>query len=62
MSSEAQVRASMKYNSANTVQIKFAFNKKTDADVLEKLNSVPNKQGYIKELVRADIMREKGEK
>lgn len=26
-----------------------------DADVLEKLDSVPNKQGYIKELIRKDI-------
>ena len=28
-----------------------------DADILDKLDSVPNKQGYIKELVRNDIKR-----
>lgn len=31
---------------------------KNDADVIEKLNSVPNKQGYIKQLIRADIVRQ----
>ena len=31
------------------------LNKKTDADILEKLESVDSKQGYIKELIRADL-------
>ena len=54
-SSEAQKRASRKYNEANTRQIKFGFNLIYDADILAKLDSVPNKQGYIKDLIRADI-------
>lgn len=53
--SKAQIKASMKYNEKNTKQIKFSFNLKTDADILEKLNNVPNKQGYIKELIRNDL-------
>lgn len=53
--SEAKIRANMRYNEKNTTQIKFSFNNKTDADILEKLNSVGNKQGYIKELIRNDI-------
>lgn len=31
------------------------LNKKTDADCIEKLESVPNKQGYIKKLIRDDM-------
>ena len=53
--SKAQIKASMKYNEKNTKQIKFSFNLKTDADILEKLDSVPNKQGYIKALIRNDL-------
>ena len=33
------------------------LNRRTDWDVLEKLDSVPNKQGYIKGLIRADLER-----
>ena len=45
------------YNDAHTRQIKFGFSTQYDADILAKLDSVPNKQGYIKELIRADIAR-----
>jgi hypothetical protein len=31
------------------------LNLKTDADILEKLESVGNRQGYIKELIRKDL-------
>jgi hypothetical protein len=30
----------------------------TEADLLEYLNSMPNKAGYIKALIRADMERE----
>lgn len=53
--SEAHDRAVKKYDEANTRQIKLKLNKKTDADILEALESVPNKQGYIKFLIRKDI-------
>ena len=39
----------------NTKQVKFRFNIRTDADILSKLESVENVQGYIKALIRADI-------
>lgn len=35
------------------------FNNEKDADVIEKLNSVPNKADYIRQLVRKDIANEK---
>lgn len=47
----------MQYSKENTRQIKFSFSLQYDADILEKLDSVPNKQGYIKSLIRADIAR-----
>ena len=53
--SKAQLRAVDRYDKENTVQVKLKLNIKTDSDILEKLDSEPNKQGYIKELIRADI-------
>ena len=47
-----------KYDKENTVQVKLKLNKKTDADILDKLDSVEYKQKYIKELIRADISKE----
>ena len=44
-----------KYDEQNTAQIKLKLNRKTDKDILDKLDTV-NKQGYIKELIRADLM------
>ena len=57
MATEAQKRAQAKYDAANTVQIKLKLNKVNDADIIAKLDSVSNKQGYIKELIRADIAK-----
>lgn len=54
---EAQKRAREKYEAKTAVQFKMKLNKKTDADILAKLDDVPNKQGYIKSLIRADIER-----
>ena len=59
MASEAQRRAVSKYDTANTRQIKIKLNLKTDADILDKLNSVENRQGYIKDLIRSDIEKSK---
>lgn len=47
-----------KYDAANTRQYKIKLNVRTDADLIKQLESVPNRQGYIKRLIRADI--EKG--
>lgn len=53
--SEAQRRAQDKYDRSNTVQVHLKLNLYTDKDILDRLNSVPNKQGYIKDLIRRDI-------
>ncbi len=55
MPSEAQKRAALKYRATHTVKVTIELNKSTDADILEKLESVPNKAGYVKQLIRADI-------
>lgn len=47
-----------RYDKENTVQFRLKLNRKTDADIIEQLNDVPNKQGYIKALIRADIARD----
>ena len=52
---EAMKRAQSKYDEKATVQVKMKLNKTTDKDILDKLDSVPNKQGFIKELIRADL-------
>ena len=57
-SSEAQIRASAKYDAANTKKILLKFNLKTDADILAHLETVGNKQGFIKELIRASITQD----
>lgn len=55
MATEAQIRAQAKYDAANTKQFHLKLNLNTDRDVIDKLNSVPSKQGYIKKLIRADL-------
>jgi hypothetical protein len=50
---KASIR-SMKYDEKATKRVFIKLNIKTDADILEKLDHVPNKQGYIKELIRKD--------
>lgn len=55
MVTEAQKRANAKYDAANTRQIILKLNINTDADILARLDSVDNRQGYIKRLIRDDI-------
>lgn len=56
-STESQIRASIRYNKENTVQISLKLNRSTDADLIDSLNRVTNKQGYIKDLIRRDIAK-----
>ena len=53
MASRAQVKASVKYNKEKTILVSIRLNKETDKDIIEILNSVDSKQGFIKELIRA---------
>lgn len=49
--------AQQKYNKNNIKRVVVNLNQKTDADILNKLDSISNKQGYIKELIRQDIAK-----
>lgn len=51
-------KAQEKYDAANTRVVKMKLNKNTDADILAKLESCGNMQGYIKALIRADLRKE----
>ena len=51
-------KAQAKYDQANTKKVLFKFNLNTDKDILERLEKVGNKQGYVKRLIREDIERE----
>ena len=55
MTTEAQRKASAKYDRNHTRSIFFKFNTTNDADILAKLDEVGNKQGYIKNLIRENI-------
>lgn len=59
MASDAQKKASAKYDAANTMQFKIKLNKTTDAEIIEHLKSLDNKQGYIKNLILQDIKKNK---
>ena len=60
MISKAKIKAQARYDKENTRSVIIKLNKKTDSDILAKLSEVPNKQGYIKDLIRDD-MRGQGE-
>jgi hypothetical protein len=55
MITEAQKRASAKYDKKNTKQMVLKLNLNTDADILAHLETLQNKQGYIKDLIRKDL-------
>lgn len=46
-----------RYHKAHTVSLTIRLMKNTEQDILERLDSVPNKAGYIKALIREDIAK-----
>ena len=55
---ECDYRASQKYQREKTRSIGMQLNLKYDADILAWLDSQPNKQGYLKDLIRADMAKQ----
>ncbi len=52
----ANLRAINKFNKEKTTVITVRLNNKTDADILEQLDTISeSKQGYIKRLIREDM-------
>lgn len=54
---DAKIAANARYDAKSTTGVYLKLNNKTDADVLAWLAKHENKQGYIKELIRADMER-----
>ena len=58
-STQAQKKATMKYEKENTIQIPIKLNKKTDADIIEFFNQFDGSRlGFIKAAIREKIERE----
>lgn len=51
---KASIRSD-RYDRKNTTRLYIKLNNNTDSDILEALDKVENKQGYIKELIRKDL-------
>ena len=54
---EAQKRAKERYEAKVKKTYIIKLHKEIDADIIEKLEAVENRNGYLKELIRADINR-----
>lgn len=54
--------AKANWDKANTIMCNMKLNKHTDTEIIKKLNSVGNKQRYLKNLILADIAKEIAEK
>lgn len=52
---DSRTKAKNKYNKEKTKAYCLRLNLKTDKDIIEILDSVKSKQGYIKQLIREDI-------
>ncbi len=56
---ERKITPQERYAKKNKKQFKIDCIITTEADIIKKLESVPNKAGYIKQLIRADIAANK---
>ena len=59
MATEAHIRANNKSNKINTKMVCVRLSYNTDADIIQKLDEVDSKMGYIKELIRKDLQTQK---
>lgn len=57
MATDAQIKAVDRYNKKNTVTVCLRLNKERDKDIIEALERAGSKQGYIKDLIRADMSK-----
>lgn len=62
MTEKRKLTPQERWEAKNVTRVQLKIIKTTEADILEKLNSVPNKNGYIKALIRADIAANGGQK
>lgn len=55
---QSTLEAINRYQKKNVIQLNIRLNKKTDADIIKALESCKSTQGYIKDLIRLDILRD----
>ena len=53
---QRKIDRNIKYNATKTKRIPLDLNLNTDADILAYLETVPNKQGLVKQLLRASML------
>lgn len=57
MSNEKKSKYDQKYMRDNVMSFRFQINRKTEPDILEWFNQQPNRNGYLKRLIREDMER-----
>ena len=58
---EKKIDRRQKYDATHTRRYTIKLNLKTDANLIERLDNEPNVMGYLKRLIREDIMRGENE-
>lgn len=58
MATDSNRKAVKKYDAEHTRQYHLKLNIKTDADIIKQLSKQENVQGYLKKVIRNDIVRE----
>lgn len=58
MSSEKKERPQDRFDRLNSKVYRLKVMTRTEQDIIQKLDSVPNKAGYIKQLIRQDIQKD----
>ena len=54
---QTSLKADTKYKKANIIKVNMSLNRNTDSDILAYIDTIDNKQGYLKRLIREDIAR-----
>lgn len=54
---QTSLKADTKYKKANIIKVNMSLNRNTDGDILGYIDTIDNKQGYLKRLIREDMAR-----
>ena len=57
---EEKYEPQRRYHAKAIVRVTVDFNRNTESDLVERIESQPNRAGYIKRLVREDVERKDG--
>lgn len=55
---DKQKKYTQDWKAKNVKQVKIDLNRNTDEDIIKYLDSMDNKQGYLKDLIRKDMKRQ----